>query len=52
VRITEKGKSWFVWKKQRLEATTGRVLELETSVGQASSLSLFVSKPLQKPDRL
>jgi hypothetical protein len=28
VRIAEKGKSWFVWKKQRLEATTERVSEL------------------------
>jgi hypothetical protein len=32
VRITEKGKSWFVWKKQRLEATAERLLELETFV--------------------
>jgi hypothetical protein len=32
VRITEKGKSWFVWKKQRLEATPGRVSELERFV--------------------
>lgn len=28
VRITEKGKSWFVWKKQRLEATPERTEEL------------------------
>jgi hypothetical protein len=28
VRITEKGKSWFVWKKQRLEATPDRLSEL------------------------
>jgi hypothetical protein len=32
VRITEKGKTWFVWKKQRLEATADRLLELETFV--------------------
>jgi len=32
VRITEKGKSWFVWKKQRLEATAERLLELEKFV--------------------
>lgn len=29
VRITEKGKSWFVWKKLRMEATAERVEELE-----------------------
>jgi len=38
VRITEKGKSWFVWKKQRLEATTERVLELEKFVGELKLL--------------
>ena len=32
VRITEKGKSWFVWKKQRLEATAERLSELEQFV--------------------
>ena len=32
VRITEKGKSWFVWKKQRLEATAQRLSELEQFV--------------------
>jgi hypothetical protein len=38
VRITEKGKSWFVWKKQRLEATAERVSELETFVGELKLL--------------
>jgi len=38
VRITEKGKTWFVWKKQRLEATTERVSELETFVGELKLL--------------
>ena len=38
VRITEKGRTWFVWKKQRLEATTERVLELETFVGELKLL--------------
>ena len=28
VRITEKERSWFVWKKQRLEATPERLSEL------------------------
>src|SRR5690348_10362896 len=32
VRIHEKGKSWFVWKKQRLEATPERLSELECFV--------------------
>jgi len=34
VRITEKGKSWFVWKKQRLEATPERVAELDRFVSE------------------
>ncbi len=29
VRITEKEKTWFVWKKLRLEATADRLLELD-----------------------
>jgi hypothetical protein len=29
VRIKEKEKTWFVWKKQRMEATVERVSELE-----------------------
>ncbi len=29
VRIKEKEKSWFVWKKQRVEATPERLAELE-----------------------
>lgn len=38
VRITEKGKTWFVWKKQRLEATLERVLELENFVNELKML--------------
>ena len=38
VRITEKGKTWFVWKKQRLEATLERVLELESFVAELKLL--------------
>jgi hypothetical protein len=38
VRITEKGKTWFVWKKQRLEATPERVLELENFVNDIKML--------------
>src|ERR1700689_1058403 len=34
VRITEKGKSFFVWKKQRLEATAERLLELAKFVAE------------------
>jgi hypothetical protein len=34
VRIAEKGKSWFVWKKQRLEATPERLSELESFVAE------------------
>ena len=42
VRITEKGKSWFVWKKQRLEATAERLKELENFVAELNLL--LVSK--------
>jgi hypothetical protein len=38
VRITEKGKAWFVWKKQRLEATVERLLELENFVAELKLL--------------
>jgi hypothetical protein len=38
VRITEKGKSWFVWKKQRLEATPERLGELENFVAELKLL--------------
>src|ERR1700693_3257408 len=38
VRITEKGKTWFVWKKQRLEATAERVTELERFVAELKLL--------------
>jgi hypothetical protein len=38
VRITEKGKSWFVWKKQRLEATQDRVAELDRFVEELRML--------------
>jgi hypothetical protein len=38
VRITEKGKSWFLWKKQRLEATAERISELEWFVGELKLL--------------
>jgi len=38
VRITEKGKTWFVWKKQRLEATLELVLELENFVNELKLL--------------
>jgi hypothetical protein len=38
VRITEKEKTWFVWKKQRLEATPERVRELGTFVDELKLL--------------
>lgn len=38
VRITEKGKPWFVWKKQRLEATAERLSELESFVAELKLL--------------
>ncbi len=38
VRIAEKGKSWFVWKKQRVEATAERVSELDRFVAELKML--------------
>ena len=38
VRVTEKGKTWFVWKKQRLEATAERLGELEKFVAELKLL--------------
>jgi hypothetical protein len=38
VRIAEKGKTWFVWKKQRLEATKERLAELEKFVAELKLL--------------
>jgi hypothetical protein len=38
VRVTEKGKTWFVWKKQRLEATIERMRELQTFVDELKLL--------------
>jgi hypothetical protein len=38
VRIREKGKTWFVWKKQRMEATPERVAELATFVAELKLL--------------
>ena len=38
VRITEKGKTWFVWKKQRVEATAERLAELENFVTELKLL--------------
>jgi hypothetical protein len=38
VRITEKGQSWFVWKKQRLEATSERIAELDLFVSELKML--------------
>ena len=38
VRVAEKGKTWFVWKKQRLEATAERLSELEAFVAELKVL--------------
>jgi len=38
VRVTDKGQSWFVWKKQRLEATAELVSELNRFVGELEML--------------
>jgi hypothetical protein len=38
VRVTDKGKSWFVWKKLRTEATAERVRELKEFVSELKVL--------------
>jgi hypothetical protein len=38
VRISEKGGSWFVWKKQRIEATPELVAELDRFVSELKLL--------------
>ena len=38
VRIADAGKSWFVWKKLRVEATVERVRELERFVSELKML--------------
>jgi hypothetical protein len=38
VRVADKGKSWFVWKKMRVEATTERVAELDRFVSELTML--------------
>ena len=38
VRVTDKGKSWFVWKKQRVEATPERIAGLDRFVSEVKLL--------------
>src|SRR5712664_4785513 len=38
VRVTEKGKAWFVWKKLRMEATPERVRDLTEFVSELKLL--------------
>jgi hypothetical protein len=38
VHVADKGKSWFVWKKLRIEATAERVRELEYFVSELKLL--------------
>ena len=38
VRITEEGKSWFVWKKQRLEATPESLSDLDRFAAELTML--------------
>jgi hypothetical protein len=34
VRVKSEGKSWFVWKNQRIEATPGRLAELNRFISE------------------
>jgi hypothetical protein len=38
VRVADAGKSWFVWKKLRVEATVARLAELERFVSELKIL--------------
>ena len=38
VRVRDKGQTWFVWKKQRLEATPERLAELDRFVAELKLL--------------
>src|ERR1700676_1129295 len=38
VRVRDQAQSWFVWKKQRLEATPARLLELDGFVAELKLL--------------
>ena len=38
VKVARDGRSWFVWKKQRIEATPERVAELDVFVTQLRML--------------
>ena len=38
VRIKDKGKTWFVWKKQRVEATAPLLTELEKFIAKLKLL--------------
>jgi hypothetical protein len=38
VRVQKEGKSWFVWKKQRMEATAERLSELDAFVAELKLL--------------
>jgi hypothetical protein len=38
VRVTDQGKSWFVWKKSRMEATPERLGQLEQFVSELKLL--------------
>jgi hypothetical protein len=36
-RVTQNGRSWFVWKKQRVEATAERLAELSAFISELKS---------------
>jgi hypothetical protein len=38
VRVTDKGRLWFVWKKQRIEATSERLSALEGFIAELKRL--------------
>jgi hypothetical protein len=40
VRVTRDGRDWFVWKKEKLEATPVRIAELESFTSELSDALL------------
>jgi hypothetical protein len=42
VRVTRPGRDWFVWKKEKLEVTAARLIELESFSSELSEMLLVV----------
>jgi hypothetical protein len=43
VRVTREGRDWFVWKKEKLEATAARLAELKSFTAELSDALLPIT---------